>query len=64
MPNHVARHYKSLDKPAGIEDFGANDDTSVEYKRDNNFYYVVGQPFQVPVATKWLISLWAAKRIH
>jgi glycosidase len=50
VPNHVARHYKSLDKPAGIEDFGANDDTSVEYKRDNNFYYVPGQPFQVPVA--------------
>jgi glycosidase len=50
VPNHVARHYKSLDKPAGIEDFGANDDTSVEYKRDNNFYYVVGQPFQVPAA--------------
>lgn len=50
VPNHVARHYKSLDKPAGIEDFGANDDTSVEYKRDNNFYYVTGQPFQVPVA--------------
>ncbi len=48
VPNHVARHYKSLHKPAGIEDFGANDDTSVEYKRDNNFYYVVGQPFQVP----------------
>ncbi len=48
VPNHVARHYKSLDKPAGVEDFGANDDTSVEYKRDNNFYYVVGQPFQVP----------------
>ncbi|WP_419571759.1 alpha-amylase family glycosyl hydrolase [Rheinheimera sp.] len=50
VPNHVARHYQSLDKPAGVEDFGASDDTSVEYKRDNNFYYVVGQPFQVPVA--------------
>ena len=50
VPNHVARHYKSLDKPAGVEDFGVNDDTSVEYQRDNNFYYVVGQPFQVPVA--------------
>ena len=50
VPNHVARHYQSLDKPAGIEDFGANDDTSVEYKRDNNFYYVVGQQFQVPKA--------------
>lgn len=50
VPNHVARHYQSLHKPEGVEDFGANDDTSVEYKRDNNFYYVVGQPFQVPVA--------------
>lgn len=50
VPNHVARHYQSLHKPEGLEDFGANDDTSVEYKRDNNFYYVVGQPFQVPVA--------------
>jgi glycosidase len=48
VPNHVARHYQSLHKPEGIEDFGANDDTSVEYKRDNNFYYVVGQPFLVP----------------
>ncbi|WP_337879655.1 alpha-amylase family glycosyl hydrolase [Rheinheimera sp.] len=50
VPNHVARHYQSLHKPAGVQDFGASDDSSVEYKRDNNFYYVVGQPFQVPVA--------------
>ncbi|MEO2279220.1 alpha-amylase family glycosyl hydrolase [Pseudoalteromonas pernae] len=48
VPNHVARDYHSVSKPPGIEDFGANDDTSVEYKRDNNFYYVVGQDFVVP----------------
>ncbi|MBY6094643.1 alpha-amylase family protein [Ferrimonas balearica] len=51
VPNHIARDYQSLGKPDGVEDFGANDDTSVEYARDNNFYYVVGQPFQVP---QWL----------
>ncbi len=50
VPNHVARHYQSLDKPSGVEDFGAHDDTQVEYARDNNFYYVVGKPYQV---TKW-----------
>ncbi|TQV75040.1 alpha-amylase [Aliikangiella marina] len=48
VPNHVARNYQSLSKPAGVEDFGASDDTSVEYKRDNNFYYVVGEAFKVP----------------
>ena len=49
VPNHVARNYKSISKPAGTGDFGENDDTSVEYKRDNNFYYIPGQAFQVPV---------------
>jgi glycosidase len=49
VPNHVARNYKSISKPAGISDFGENDDTSVEYKRDNNFYYIPGQAFRVPV---------------
>lgn len=48
VPNHVARGYRSIAKPAGIEDFGAADDSSVEYARDNNFYYVPGQPFRVP----------------
>ena len=37
VPNHVARNYHSVSNPEGITDFGANDDTSVEYKRDNNF---------------------------
>lgn len=48
VPNHVARAYQSLSNPAGVTDFGANDDTSVEYTRNNNFYYVPNQPFQVP----------------
>ncbi|UTA47729.1 alpha-amylase [Simiduia sp. 21SJ11W-1] len=51
VPNHVARNYESLGAPAGVEDFGAKDDTSKTYARDNNFYYVVGEAFQVPEAT-------------
>ncbi|HEX8357503.1 MAG TPA: alpha-amylase family protein [Segetibacter sp.] len=49
VPNHVARHYLSKNKPAGIEDFGAKDDKTVEYNRDNNFYYIPAQNFKVPV---------------
>lgn len=50
VPNHVARGYHSISKPAGVEDFGATDDKTVEYHRDNNFYYVIGQDFKVPKA--------------
>jgi len=49
VPNHVARAYHSISHPEGIEDFGASDDVSREYLKDNNFYYIPGQPFQVPV---------------
>lgn len=45
VPNHVARRYESNN---GLEGFGAGDDNSVEYKRDNNFYYIPGEKFQVP----------------
>ena len=48
VPNHVARNYESLSRPEGVEDFGASDDTSIEWSRDNNFYYVVGEDFGVP----------------
>lgn len=48
VPNHVARNYHSLSH--GDKDFGAHDDSSVEYARDNNFYYVLGDDFKVPLA--------------
>lgn len=48
VPNHVARMYHSVSNPPGVEDFGARDDTSREYYRENNFYYIPGQPFRVP----------------
>ncbi|MCI2228219.1 alpha-amylase family glycosyl hydrolase [Polaribacter sp. MSW13] len=48
VPNHVARNYQSLSNPEGTKDFGADDNTSVEYDVDNNFYYVPNTPFEVP----------------
>jgi glycosidase len=48
VPNHVARRYESLSKPDSVQDFGANDDPSVVYARNNNFYYIPGERFQVP----------------
>lgn len=48
VPNHVARFYQSDTKPENVEDFGASDDTNQAFSTDNNFYYIVGEPFQVP----------------
>jgi len=48
VPNHVARNYHSISAPDTVVDFGENDDTSVVYARDNNFYYIPGEPFKVP----------------
>ncbi|MCF8348259.1 MAG: alpha-amylase family protein [Bacteroidales bacterium] len=48
VPNHVARNYQSVTNPDQVESFGESDDTSVVYARDNNFYYIPGEDFQVP----------------
>ncbi|WP_289055867.1 alpha-amylase family protein [Carboxylicivirga marina] len=50
VPNHVARHYEGKNNPEGVLDFGATDDTSVEYAANNNFYYIPGETFKVPAA--------------
>ncbi|MEK8181066.1 alpha-amylase family protein [Flavobacterium buctense] len=50
VPNHIARNYTGLTNPKGVKDFGADDDTSVEYARDNNFYYIPNTPFEVPTS--------------
>ncbi|NKF50581.1 alpha-amylase [Shewanella sp. WXL01] len=50
VPNHVARDYQSLAKPEGVVDFGENDDTSVTYAKNNNFYYIQGESFTVPAS--------------
>lgn len=48
VPNHVARNYEGRSTPEGQVPFGKNDDTSVAYKRDNNYYYIPGEAFKVP----------------
>lgn len=48
VPNHVARNYQSLTNPEGTTDFGAEDDKTVTYAVNNNFYYNPGEPFKVP----------------
>ncbi|CDT76831.1 Glycosidase [Vibrio coralliirubri] len=48
VPNHVARHYRGLNNPQGVSDFGAQDDTTLEYHRDNNFYYIPNSTFELP----------------
>lgn len=48
VPNHIARKYEGKTNPKGVEDFGAKDNTAVEYDRNNNFYYIPNTPFEVP----------------
>lgn len=45
VPNHTARRYHSDVAPAGIEDFGAHDDTNMFFSPDNNYYYITRQLF-------------------
>jgi glycosidase len=52
VPNHIARKYEGKSNPKGVRDFGADDDVSVEYKRDNNFYYIPNIRFEIPDTAK------------
>lgn len=40
VPNHLARNYKSIKKPANVIEFGADDDPSHSFSPSNNFYYI------------------------
>ena len=48
VPNHVARRYESIAKPEGIRGFGEDDDISVTYAVNNNFYYNPNEAFKLP----------------
>ncbi|MEP0133733.1 MAG: alpha-amylase family glycosyl hydrolase [Eudoraea sp.] len=48
VPNHVARKYEGGSTPKGKEPFGAKDDTTTEYLKDNNYYYITEESFKVP----------------
>ncbi len=55
VPNHVARDYHSIAKPNGVKDFGEDDDTSMAYAKNNNFYYVPGESFKVPTSDSYQV---------
>lgn len=46
VPNHVARQYKSVVKPRGVKDLGANDNSDEGFNPQNNFYYCPGCKFE------------------
>ena len=45
VPNHVSREYKSLCRPAGVEDLGEKDHPEWAFSPLNNFYYLPGERF-------------------
>lgn len=45
VPNHVARQYKSDNKPEGVRDLGEDDNKGHAFNPQNNFYYIPGQLF-------------------
>ena len=47
VPNHVSREYKSLCKPAGVEDLGETDHPEWAFSPLNNFYYLPGERFSM-----------------
>jgi glycosidase len=48
VPNHVARTYNSDARPAGVQDFGQNDDKTKAFSPGNDFYYMPSRQFVVP----------------
>lgn len=48
VPNHVARQYKSDQKPEGLTELGENDDINVDFSPHNNFYYIPYEQFRLP----------------
>ena len=48
VPNHIARKYEGKNNPEGVRDFGVDDNVSVEYDKNNNFYYIPNTRFELP----------------
>ncbi len=49
VPNHVAREYSGRLTPPGQKRLGEDDDTSVHWSPDNDFYYYPGEGLVLPV---------------
>ncbi len=58
VPNHLARQYVSDVKPEGVSDFGADDDRSVAFSKDNNFYYLLNCEFHSPLKSGETSGRW------
>ncbi len=56
VPNHVARKYFSDARPSGIEDLGENDNTSLSFDPNNNFYYLPGKILVIPKVNNTLCN--------
>lgn len=52
VPNHVARQYRSICKPQGTHDIGEDDNTSMAFCKDNNYYYCPGHEFHPSIDLK------------
>lgn len=61
VPNHIARKYEGKTNPNGVRDFGADDDKTLEYHKNNNFYYIPNQAFNVPVSSDGYLPLGGEK---
>ena len=48
VPIHVARQYRSIAKPAGVQDLGFDDNRHWHFSPQNNFYYCVNEDFVSP----------------
>lgn len=47
VPNHLSRNYVSISKPENVNEFGENDNKSLAFDPNNNFYYIPGQPLDL-----------------
>ena len=48
VPNHVSRDYGRVNPTSGHPVLGADDDKSVHWKAENDFYYYVGEKLTLP----------------
>lgn len=56
VPNHVSRAYASDAKPSDERDLGDDDDTSMSFDPQNNFYYLPGESLQLPIMSEGISS--------
>ena len=53
VPNHVARGYHSDAAPDGVRGLGADDDNSISFGVNNNFYYIPNTPLRPKFDTEY-----------